>query len=140
MSKGSPFYARIKQQALHIAGAVPPGRLLTYKGIGAWLDVVPRHVAYILARLDADEQAQIPWFRIVPENGVLVRGKANAFGISQRQLLLGDGLIISLDGCIAGFAQALIDISDLPVNLPRQVRPAGTPSGLRPRNQRLASS
>jgi methylated-DNA-protein-cysteine methyltransferase related protein len=136
VSKGSPFYARIKRQVLQITASVPQGRVVTYKDISAWLDVVPRHVAYILARLDADEQAQIPWFRIVPENGVLVRKRANTFGISQQKLLLDDGLVISLDGCIAGFAQASIDIGDLPISLPKQVRPAHAPVVSRRRSKR----
>jgi methylated-DNA-protein-cysteine methyltransferase related protein len=124
----SPFYARIKGHVLLIVTAVPKGRLLTYKAIGDWLDVVPRHVAYILSELDEAEQAQIPWFRVVPDNGAVAANKVNSFGITQRELLLEEGIVLGRNGQILALSDALIDIADLAIDLPRQRRPDNAPS------------
>ncbi|MCU0891915.1 MAG: MGMT family protein [Sandarakinorhabdus sp.] len=47
----SPFYARIRADVLAIARAVPAGHAVTFSDIGRHLDVMPRHVAYILKML-----------------------------------------------------------------------------------------
>jgi hypothetical protein len=58
---GSPFFARIRRDVLAIARAVPPGQAVTYADIGAHLDVMPRHVAYILRTLpDPDGEGVDP--------------------------------------------------------------------------------
>ncbi len=63
----SPFYARIKRDVLAILAVVPEGRLVTFTDAGRHLDVSPRHVAYILATLDAAEadgcRGTAPWPR-----------------------------------------------------------------------------
>jgi hypothetical protein len=48
---GSAFFARIRRDVLAIARAVPPGQAVTHADIGGHLDVMPRHVAYILKML-----------------------------------------------------------------------------------------
>lgn len=48
---GSPFFARIRRDVLAIARSVPAGQAVTYADIGRHLDVMPRHVAYILKML-----------------------------------------------------------------------------------------
>jgi alkylated DNA nucleotide flippase Atl1 len=68
MAKGSPHFARIKKDVLTIVAAIPAGRLVSYKDIGEWLDVMPRHVAYILALLDPVDRAHLPWQRAVKES------------------------------------------------------------------------
>jgi methylated-DNA-protein-cysteine methyltransferase related protein len=65
--KGSPHFARIKREVLEIVAAIPPGRVATYKDIGDSLDVMPRHVAYILATLDPVDRAHIPWQRVISD-------------------------------------------------------------------------
>mgnify|MGYP002777082728 CR=1 FL=1 len=48
---GSPFFDRIRRDVLAIARSVPAGKAVTYADIGQHLDVMPRHVAYILKTL-----------------------------------------------------------------------------------------
>lgn len=48
---GSPFFARIRRDVLAIARSVPSGKAVTFADIGRHLDVMPRHVAYILKML-----------------------------------------------------------------------------------------
>jgi methylated-DNA-protein-cysteine methyltransferase-like protein len=61
----SPFFARIKADVLTIVASIPEGQVLTFRDIGAHLDVMPRHVAYILKMLDAGERAAFPADRVV---------------------------------------------------------------------------
>lgn len=127
MTRSSPFFQRIKRDVLTIAAAIPHGRLASFSEIGQWLDVVPRHVAYILSQLAPEEQAQVPWHRVVPADGVLARPKMNAFGMSQRELLRDEGVKVSDDGVIDGLKNRLMPIPELKIDLPRQKRPTGAP-------------
>jgi methylated-DNA-protein-cysteine methyltransferase related protein len=124
---GSPFFARIKRDVLTIMRAVPQGRLVTFQDVGRHLDVMPRHVAYILAQRTGDEQAITPWFRAVAENGVVASRKTNDFGISQRELLAAEGHLIAPDGRILDLGQKLIAIALLDSGVAAQKRPADAP-------------
>ncbi|PPD14266.1 MAG: hypothetical protein CTY25_13800 [Methylobacterium sp.] len=127
MPAGSPFFARIKRDVLAIMASVPPGRLVTFRDIGAHLDVVPRHPAYILATLDPIEAGQVPWHRAVNEAGQLDRPKTDDTGASQRALLEAEGHLIAPDGRILDLAQRLVEVASLPHGIPVQRRPADAP-------------
>jgi methylated-DNA-protein-cysteine methyltransferase-like protein len=124
---GSPFYARIKAQVLLVLGDVPKGRVLTAAEIGGWLDVPARHVAYILAKLTPEEEARVPWYRVVGASGTIDGGRANAFGVSQRELLAEEGVPIAADGRIKDFAERQIAVDALSLSLPRQRKPTNAP-------------
>jgi methylated-DNA-protein-cysteine methyltransferase related protein len=124
---GSPFFARIKGDVLKIMAAVPKGRLVTFQDIGRYLDVMPRHVAYILSQLRGDEQATTPWFRAVAENGTVANHKTNDFGLSQRDLLAEEKHLIAPDGRILDFGQKLVAVEALESGVPVQQRPADAP-------------
>lgn len=123
----SPFFARIKTHVLQIASAVPHGRLVTFSDVGAWLDVPPRHVAYVLSTLKPDEEAQTPWYRIVGTAGVVPLARTNAFDVRQKQLLTDEGVEIAASGQICNFAQTLIGVGSLDMDLPKQTRPPDAP-------------
>lgn len=61
----SPFFARIKADVLTIVASIPEDGMVTFRDIGAHLDVMPRHVAYILKTLDAGERAAFAAERVV---------------------------------------------------------------------------
>ncbi len=127
MPTPSPFFARIKRDVIAILDCVPPGRLVTFQDVGAHLDVVPRHVAYILAMLDPLEQGAVPWHRAVAKDGVLSLPKYDAEGRTQRALLEAEGHLIAPDGRILSFGHAAIDVAELAHGVPRQQRPADAP-------------
>jgi methylated-DNA-protein-cysteine methyltransferase-like protein len=127
MAAPSPFFGRIKRDVLAIVAAVPEGRLVTFKDVGQHLDVMPRHVAYILARLDPAEAARLPWFRAVPEDGRLVTPKHAPDGLSRRELLASEGQLIAPDGRLLNLGQRVVAVADLPHNVPAQTRPANAP-------------
>ncbi len=128
---GSPFYARIKGDVLRIVALVPQGRVVSYADVGAHLDVVPRHVAYILSMLTEIEKATIPWHRAVAADGRLGVPKAGADGVTQRELLAAEGAAFGSDGRITDFLARGAGVAALPHGVPRQVRPAEAPRARR---------
>jgi methylated-DNA-protein-cysteine methyltransferase related protein len=130
MAKPSPFFARIKRDILIIMASVPECRLVTFKDVGAHLDVMPRHVAYILTMLEARDMARCPWFRAVPEDGILKTPKSNPFGISQRDLLAGEGHMIAPDGRVLNLGQTCIAVAALPHGIIQQQRPENAPKAM----------
>ncbi|WP_137181818.1 MGMT family protein [Roseomonas sp. AR75] len=130
---GSPFFARIKGDVLRIVASVPSGRVVTYADVGAHLDVMPRHVAYILATLSDIEKATLPWHRAVTAGGMLGVPKSGAGGQSQRALLAAEGAAFDPEGCITDFAARCAEVAALPHGVARQTRPAEVP---KPRRRR----
>lgn len=130
---GSPFYARIKADVVKIVGAVPAGRVVSFADIGAHLDVMPRHVAYILAMLPDIEKATLPWHRAVGADGSLGVPKGGADGTPQRALLEAEGAAFDTEGCITDVAARRMEVAALPHGVPKRTRPADLP---RPRRNR----
>lgn len=124
---GSPFFARIKADVLKIVASVPAGRVVSFAGIGAHLDVAPRHVAYILAMLPDAEKATTPWHRAVTEEGTLGAPKAGADGEGQRSLLAAEGATFDEEGRITDFASRQVAVETLDHGVPKQTRPADAP-------------
>jgi methylated-DNA-protein-cysteine methyltransferase-like protein len=122
----SPFFARIKADVLRIMASVPEGRVLEFAGIGAHLDLPPRHVAYILATLPEAEKASLPWHRAVGAEGA-------ALAPGQQALLAAEGATFDEDGCLTDVATRRIEVAGLPHGVPRRSRPANPP---RPRRSR----
>lgn len=91
MAKSEAF-ARIHREVMQVAAAIPKGRIATFADIGAFLDVVPRQVAFLLARQNDPAREATPWYRVVSDDGALGRPKYDARGRSQRELLEADGL------------------------------------------------
>jgi methylated-DNA-protein-cysteine methyltransferase related protein len=93
----SAAFIRIKSAVLEITRQIPAGQVTSFKEIGTHLDVMPRHIAYLLAQLSDEEKATIPWYRVIPDNGVLDRVKYDGQGVSQEELLAAEGVEVGLD-------------------------------------------
>jgi methylated-DNA-protein-cysteine methyltransferase related protein len=116
---GSPFYQRIKGDVLKICRLIPTGRVVSFADIGRHLDVVPRHVAYILSQLDPIERETVPWHRIVAADGATS---------SAHQLSLLNDENIALEGTkIYAESTAWIELADIPEMISAQRRPANAP-------------
>jgi methylated-DNA-protein-cysteine methyltransferase related protein len=116
MPKASPHFARIKQDIMAIVATIPKGRLTTYKAIGTHLDVMPRHVAYILADSLMD---MVPWYRVVAERGQLTKGQRAG---DQQLQLKREGHRVDEAGCVMNFEAVFIAPSDLETDVPKQRR------------------
>ncbi len=117
----SPHFARIKADVLAIVAAIPAGRVTTFKAIGDHLDVMPRHVAYILATLSEPDVDIIPWHRVIPDNGTLGGAKQ----AHRRGRLEEEGCSFSTTHEMADFQRQFITVSDLQSGVPKQVRQVG---------------
>ncbi len=122
MAKSAAF-ARIKADVLRIVQAIPAGKLVTFADIGGHLDVVPRHVAYILTMLTDAEKTQMPWHRVIGEGGVLGKPKFDADGVSQAELLRAEGHLLDDGGMLLDMPNATVALAKLKSGVPRQTRP-----------------
>jgi methylated-DNA-protein-cysteine methyltransferase-like protein len=86
---------RLKSQVLAVVAAIPEGRVSTYGAIGQHLKVTARQVAYVLARLTAQEAERLPWFRVVAANGVVSSIKVRGVGRRQIARLRTEGIAVT---------------------------------------------
>jgi methylated-DNA-protein-cysteine methyltransferase related protein len=124
---GSPFYARIKGDVLAIVSAIPKGKVCTFSSIGEHLDVVPRHIAYILSTLEPLEKVQYPWHRVVGNDGSLGKPKSAETGENQSDLLMLDGVLVIDNSIAASFAGCFVDCARLKSGVKKQTRPIDAP-------------
>jgi methylated-DNA-protein-cysteine methyltransferase related protein len=124
---GSPFYARIKGDVLTIVAAIPKGKVCTFSSIGEHLDVVPRHIAYILSTLEPLEKVQYPWHRVVGNDGSLGKLKSAETGESQSDLLALDGVLVVENSIAASFAERVVECARLKSGVKKQTRPTDAP-------------
>lgn len=92
MAKSSAF-SRILGEVIQVARAIPAGSVATFADVGRFLDVVPRQVAYLLARRNDPLREAAPWHRVVADDGSLGRPKYDSWGRSQRELLESEGIV-----------------------------------------------
>lgn len=121
----SEAFARIKSQILAMTGSIPFGKVATYKSIGDHIEVMSRHVAYILTMLDEDEKETVPWYRVVGEKGEVKAKNADRYGHTQRDLLIAEGIPIEASGKVKDLARYKFEISETTTGIPYQPRPAG---------------
>lgn len=123
----SPFFARIREHVLQLTAAVPEGKVCTYQSMGEFLDVMPRHVAYILSQLGEAEKFVYPWHRVVGGDGSLGSPKKNPDGTTQAELLRQEGILVSGNKIESTFERVFVAAEALGSGLPRQQRPAEAP-------------
>ncbi len=118
----SAAFARIKRDVLAMTCAVPEGHVSTFVSLAGHIDVMPRHVAYILATLADGERDVVPWHRIVAERGKL-HGVSPAKTTEQIERLAEEGCTV-LRGTLVGSSQRFVPAEALASGVPRQRRPA----------------
>jgi methylated-DNA-protein-cysteine methyltransferase-like protein len=79
-----------------VVARVPRGRFSTFGDIAAFLDVMPRHVAFLLAKLPPDVREVLPWHRVLSGEGQ-VPDKARVAAAAWHALLEGEGVLF-VDG------------------------------------------
>jgi methylated-DNA-protein-cysteine methyltransferase related protein len=123
----SLFFLRIKEDVLAVVASIPKARITTFLAIGEHLDVMPRHIAYILTTLEDDKKAILPWHRVVGDGGALCKPKLGADGISQAGLLTSEGIQLH-DSAVVNMPIYFIAVEDLKSGVPKQTRPADAPT------------
>jgi methylated-DNA-protein-cysteine methyltransferase related protein len=102
MAKSSAFI-EIKLGILEIAAKIPVGHVTTYSAIGEHLNVMTRHVAYILATLSLEEKLEFPWYRIVADKGAISASKLNSRYLAQIEHLKQEGVKFTAKNCVENF-------------------------------------
>jgi methylated-DNA-protein-cysteine methyltransferase related protein len=120
MAKSDAF-TRIKQDVLSMTLSISAGLVSTYRSLGEHIDVMPRHVAYILATLTDEESAVVPWHRVVAEKGaVSTRNRARAK--VQVERLQAEGIPFESAYQIQSFDDVFVPAAELPSGVPAQKR------------------
>ena len=96
----SARFTLLRSEVVRLVGRIPAGRFTTYGSIARNLGVNPRQVAFVLARLDEVEAANLPWHRVVAAEGRISRGMEEELRAEQRQRLIGEGIGIDARGFI----------------------------------------
>jgi methylated-DNA-protein-cysteine methyltransferase related protein len=105
-------FARIGAEVKAATASIPPGRVTTYSALANHLEVVPRHVAFVLARLSPAEASELPWHRVVAQGGILRSGSPAGLR-RQRDRLAQEGIKVVKDQ-IPDFTQHYFEWSARP--------------------------
>ena len=96
----SVAFARIRAEVIRLVGLIPPGKFTTYGSIAVHMNVVARHVAFVLSRLTEAESASVPWHRVVSAEGRLSQKMDGELSGGQRMRLESEGMTIDAQGFI----------------------------------------
>lgn len=94
----SKAFARIRAEVIRLVGLIPPGKFTTYGSIAIHMNVMARHVAFVLGRLTAEESAALPWHRVVARDARISPNMPPATAKLQRRRLRAEGLKIDAEG------------------------------------------
>ena len=124
-------FQRIKRDTLAIVGKVPVGFVTTHGDVGRQIDVLPRHIATILATLDDIERETVSWWRVVADGGAVGRHNRRDDQITRLQ---ADGIVLSP----VGIVQDLADRRDKDFAAPPSgiVKPPDPAPGVKPSRSR----
>lgn len=106
-----------------MTNAIPPGRVSTYRSLGEHIDVMPRHVAYLLSTLDDIEREIVPWRRVVSDKGIVSAPNA-AKATAQTERLKTEGVLVNDEKAVVDFDTAFIAAAGLASGVPKQRRPS----------------
>lgn len=95
---------QLKAQVLAVVVTIPEGQVTTYGAIAQHLRLTARQVAFVLARLTAEESEQVPWFRVVAAHGVVSSTKLGKVGREQIKRLRAEGVAVTPRNKVEDFA------------------------------------
>jgi methylated-DNA-protein-cysteine methyltransferase-like protein len=66
---GSLAYANMRRALFEAVRTIPAGKVVETRTLAEALNIPPRHAAFILSQMTADEASVIPAHRVVPKGG-----------------------------------------------------------------------
>jgi len=96
----SKAFARIRAEVVRLVGLIPPGRFTTYGSIAIHMNVMARHVAFVMSRLTEEESAELPWHRVVSADARISPRMDATLAKLQRKRLRSEGMRINAAGYI----------------------------------------
>jgi len=96
----SQAFACIRAEVIRLVALIPAGKFTTYGSIAVHMNVMARHVAFVMARLTDAESARLPWHRVVSADARLSPKMDPELREIQRSRLEAEGLTIDPNGYI----------------------------------------
>src|SRR4051812_11536171 len=96
----SKAFARIRAEVIRLVGLIPSGKFTTYGSIAVHMNVMARHVAFVMSRLTAEESAALPWHRVVSADARVSPKMAPELARVQKRRLRSEGMKIDPAGYI----------------------------------------
>jgi len=96
----SKAFARIRAEVIRLVGLIPAGKFTTYGSIAIHMNVMARHVAFVMSRLTEEESAKLPWHRVVSADARISPNMPEASAKKQRSRLKKEGMKINAAGYI----------------------------------------
>jgi methylated-DNA-protein-cysteine methyltransferase-like protein len=93
-------FARNRAEVIRLVGLIPTGKFTTYGSIAVHMNVMARHVAFVLSRLTPEESAALPWHRVVGAEGRISPNMDAALARKQRARLRAEGMKVDAQGFI----------------------------------------
>ncbi len=123
-----PAHTHINARLIAALRNVPPGRVVTYDVLAAFLETPSRHVETLLRNLSEDEREMAPWHRTVAKGGAIGWGPVRD---AKFQKLVREGVAVSPAGIVQDMSRtAVTDLANLPVLTKEQSRPVPPAAGL----------
>lgn len=100
----SAAYSRMRKALLALVREIPAGQVCELPALARALNIPPRHAAYIMSALTAEEAALVAWSRVVPAGGRFVPAKLDSPRIAEQiRRLEGEGIRLGVRGMIPGW-------------------------------------
>lgn len=96
----SAAFARIRAEVIRLVALIPAGKFTTYGSIAIHMNVMARHVAFVMSRLTEEESAVLPWHRVVSSDARLSPKMPEVLWRRQRKRLQAEGMKVDARGFI----------------------------------------
>lgn len=96
----SPAFARIRAEVIRLVALIPEGKFTTYGSIAVHMNVMARHVAFVMSRLTDEESQALPWHRVVSADARLSPKMDAELRELQKSRLESEGMSIDPKGFI----------------------------------------
>jgi methylated-DNA-protein-cysteine methyltransferase-like protein len=96
----SPAFARIRAEVIRLVALIPEGKFTTYGSIAVHMNVMARHVAFVMSRLTDEESKVLPWHRVVSADARLSPKMDAELRELQKSRLVSEGMSIDPRGFI----------------------------------------
>ena len=94
----SKAFARIRAEVIRLVALIPSGKFTTYGSIAIHMNVMARHVAFVMSRLTEQESAELPWHRVVSADARISPNMDAELSKVQRRRLKKEGFKINAAG------------------------------------------
>jgi methylated-DNA-protein-cysteine methyltransferase-like protein len=96
----SQAFARIRAEVIRLVALIPEGKFTTYGSIATHMNVVARHVAFVMSGLTEEEAASLPWHRVVSSDARVSQSMPPKVARLQRKRLKAEGMKVNAQGFI----------------------------------------